>query len=645
MNKRFSKLLLYILLFVFIAVLVFMFTLPRIPETLYKETKPTTIYDANGKVIKVLANRERVRLEQVSDHFIHAIIALEDDAFFRHHGISKRSLLRALFHNFKSGKIRQGGSTITQQLAKNLFFEFDRTWYRKLKEFFIAPQLEQQFSKNELLEAYVNQINFSSGVLGVEMASQVYFAKHADELTLAEAAMLAGIPRWPEHYNPYKNFEIARQRQEFVLGRMVEEGFIDPDQMENALEENVRLEQLNALAGYADYFLDYIIQQAGARFDKTAVYYGGIDIHTSLNAEYQYHASRAVREGLKGLDQRFGLEPYATADWEQKVNYPQAALVAMDVHTGEVKAMVGGRDFQRTPFNRAIANNRHPGSAFKLFTYISALDKRLISPTTVVVDDPVVIEYDNQTWKPQNFDRKYHGSMVVKYALMKSINVVAAKVIRKVGPETVAEYAKKMGIRSEITPNYSVALGAVEVSPLELASACATIADYGSRKAANSIKRITKFDATELLENQIKSRRVLDPQTCYLMIDMMKGVIDAGTGQSCRRMGFVRPAAGKTGTSDQNRDSWFVGFTPNLITVVWVGFDDNRRMTGKYGSEITGASAALPIWTDFMKTALADKPFAEFPIPPGIEFKEIDPRTGSGPLPAGPSIDVAVRKK
>jgi 1A family penicillin-binding protein len=639
------KLLIYFLLFVGLAVLIFIFTLPRIPDTLYKETKPTTIYDETGKVVKVLANRERVRLDQVSFNFIDAIIALEDADFYSHHGLSKRSLLRALFYNLKSGKIRQGGSTITQQLAKNLFFEFDRTWYRKVKEFFIAIQLEQQFSKDEILEAYINQINFSSGVLGVEMASQVYFATHADELTLAEAVMLAGIPRWPEHYNPYKNFDIAKERQAFVLNRMIEENFIEPEEKKAALAEDVQLERLNALAGYADYFLDYIIRMASAELNKTAVYYGGLDIFSTLNAQYQYHASRAVQEGLKQIDDLFGLEPYNMATWSEKVNYPQAALVSLDVHTGEVRALVGGRDFQRTPFNRAISNNRHPGSAFKVFTYTSAVDKHIVNPATVVVDDTLVIRYDNQKWKPENFDLQYHGPMVVKYALMKSINVIAAKLIQRVGPKTVVDYARRMGIQSDIEANFSLALGATGIAPLELACAIMTLADYGVAKECFSINRITKFNGDELYENEIQSRRVLDAQTCYIMIDMMKGVMEEGTAQSSRRLGFLRPAAGKTGTSDKNRDSWFIGFTPNLITVVWVGFDDNRKMKTKYATEVTGASAALPIWTQYMKEALADEPFLEFPIPQGIEFKEVDPRTGSGPLPGGPSLRIAIRKK
>ena len=622
-------------------------SLPQIPDDLNKIalSHPTVILASDGQILKVLANRQVVQFDQISPYLVNAILALEDSDFYKHHGFSKKAWLRALYRNLIHFQIREGGSTITQQLAKNLFFAFNRSPLRKIKEFFIALQIEQQFSKQQILEAYLNQIDFGSGIYGVELAAQTYFAKHADELTLAEASLLAGIPRWPARYNPYKNEKIAKERQAFVLKRMVQEGFITEEERQKALATELHLNRINKLFGHAEYFTEQVKKIAAKKYGIDAVNYGGLRIHTTLNTKYQYEASVAVKEGLEQLDELMGLPPYEEASWQDKLEYPQAALISIDAKTGAVVAMVGGRDFARSQFNRAVSNNRLAGSSFKPFIYLAALDKGVVTPKSVLVDEETEFKFGNQTWIPRNFENEYQGPVTVKWALMHSINVIAAKLIERVTPEVVVEYAHRVGIKSQLKPNLSLALGATGVSPLEMAGAYNTFANEGILRQPFLIKEIRTFEQVSLERNSIKSSRVIDSQTVYLLIDMLKGVVDNGTGRSVRAYGFERPCAGKTGTTNDFRDAWFLGFTPELVTAVWVGFDDNREMRDKNGYGITGAKGAIPIWVRYMKRALANTPYSDFPIPPGIEFQTIDPRTGAGPMPGGPRITVALRTR
>ncbi|HPG40950.1 MAG TPA: PBP1A family penicillin-binding protein [bacterium] len=636
----------FILLILFLLVFfIIVFKLPQIPDdlNLIATSNPTVIYADDGEIVKTLTNRQVVSLDQISPDFINAIIALEDVDFYQHHGISKRAVLRAMLVNLKSLRIREGGSTITQQLAKNLFFSFDRTWTRKLNDLFVALQIERQFSKDEIIEAYINQIDFGSGIYGVEMAAQTYFSRHADELSLAQSAMLAGIPRSPYRYNPYQNEERAAERMQFVLNRMLKEQFITEEQMTQALAEKLEYQRINKYFGYADYFTEQIIQDLSKDYDRNAIIHGGLEIFSTINLKYQAAATQAVVEVMKTIDDMFGLPPYQEASWQDKLNYPQVALVVIDPKTGAVKAMVGGRDFQRAPFNRAVANNRMPGSSFKPYTYIAALDKGLVTPKTVYVDEPVSFTIYNQVWQPENFEEEFLGPVTLKWALAKSINVIAAKLINKIGPETTVSYAQKMGITSPMEPHLSLALGATGVSPLEMASAYTTIATQGIRREPFYLQKVALQNDKLLCEHEFKSKQVIDPQTCYIMLDMMKGVVEYGTAQDIRDYRFYRPCAGKTGTTNDHRDAWFIGFTPDLVAAVWVGFDDNRIMQSKWRTGVTGSMAALPIWVEFMKRALANKPFADFPKPPGIVFEEIDPVTGSGPMPGGQRITVALR--
>ena len=630
---------------VFVAGIIALLRLPQIPDDLNQIAlaSPTEVYADDGQLIKTLANRQIVSIDRISSPIIQAILALEDREFYAHHGVSKRGLLRAFVSNLKSGRVSQGGSTITQQLSKNLFFSFERSYLRKFQELFVTLQIEQQFSKSDILEAYLNQIDFGSSVYGIELAAQTYFAKHADELTIAEAAMLAGIPRWPARYNPYKYPDISKERQLFVLNRILDAGYISEEEHDTAAAEHLSFSRIYDLYGHAEYFIDAVIDDASEKFGRSAVMYGGLDLFTTLNSRYQLAASQAVQEGLADLDRLMGMDAYESAPWSEQDKYPQAALVAIDPRTGAIKALVGGRDYRRAPFNRALSNTRSPGSAFKIFTFLAALDKGVVDPTTVLIDEPTQFKIYNQVWEPRNYDHKYLGPMTAKMALAKSRNVIAAKIIEKVTPQAVVDYAADMGITSDLQPHMSLALGATGVSVLEMASATATLAAQGVRHDPFLVRKINSADKN-LFEYELSSQRVLDSQSCFVLIDMMTGVIEYGTGQGVRSKEFFRPCAGKTGTTNDYRDAWFIGFTPDLVAAVWIGFDDNREMHTKWGGGIAGAAGALPIWTEFMKRALKNSPYSEFPIPPGIEFLKIDAYSGEKVSVYDEGIRVAVRR-
>ncbi len=619
--------LMLVLLIIFFLIV---FSLPQLPDRLqdFVLSTPTEIYSDTGELIIVLSNREEVKLSQISQHFINAILPMEDTEFYKHHGLNKKGLLRALFNHFIRFRRSGGGSSITQQLAKNMYFTFERNWLRKIKDILLACQMERRYSKDEILEAYCNQIDFGSNSFGIEQAAQTYFAKHADELTLAEAAFLANIPRWPPHYNPYLNFDITKERQQIVLTRMYKAGFISKDEMEEAIAAPLNLKRLNLFWGKASYFIDHVKNIVEEMYSKEVLSYGGLKIYTTLDTRLQNYAQEAVQKGLAELDKRLGAQDYDLASVEEKQLYIQAALIAIDSRNGKVKALVGGRDFSVSPFNRAVSNNRLPGSAFKPFVYLAAIDKGKYTPASIVLDSAVTFEFDNQKWSPPNFDKKFRGPITLKTALMNSINVVTAKLIYDIGPETVVEYAHQMGITSPLSATLSLALGTSNVSPLELCRAYCAFANGGISREPLIMKYIENYQGKILHEFSNRSAQVVDPQSIYLTLDMLRAVVETGTAKSLRAWGFDRPTAGKTGTTNDARDLWFVGFTPDLVTAVWVGYDDNRPVKDKNGIELTGAGAAIPIWINFMKNALQNERYRNFPIPEGIIFEFVDSTTG-----------------
>jgi len=632
-SKKRAILVFITVLIVLTLVIFFVITLslPRLPEKLLDLalSTPTEIYSDSEELILVLSNREEVKLSQISPHFIKAILAMEDKEFYQHHGLNKKGLLRAIFNNFIRFRRSGGGSSITQQLAKNMYFSFDRNWKRKIKDALLACQMERRYTKDEILEAYCNQIDFGANSYGIEQASQTYFAKHADELTLAEAAFLANIPNWPTKYNPYLNFDVTKERQRLVLSSMVRAGFIIEEELEQALAIPLDLKRLNLFWGKASYYIDHVKNIVEKMYSKEVLSYGGLKIFTTLDTRLQNYAQEAVQQGLAELDQRLGAQDYEVATVEEKQLFIQAALVAIDPRNGKVKALVGGRDFAISPFNRAVSNNRLPGSSFKPFVYLAAIDQANYSPATVVVDSAVTFEFDNQKWSPPNYDRKFRGPITLKTALMNSINVVTAKLIYDIKPETVVNYGKRMGITSPLGAHLSLALGTSSVSPLELCSGYCPFANGGISREPLILKYIEDYQGKILHEFSNHSEQVVDPQSIYLVLDMLRAVVEEGTGKIIRTAyHFDRPAAGKTGTTNDARDLWFVGFTPDLVTAVWVGYDDNRPVKDSSGNELTGTGAAIPIWARFMKNAFQGDRYRNFPIPEGIVFEYVDPTTG-----------------
>jgi len=605
--------------------------LPRVPEPLSRiiETPPTEIFAATGERIMVMGGREFIPLSDISAHFIQAILATEDHRFWEHHGVDKLRTVKALWVTLvKPGRI-EGASTITQQLSKNLFFSFKRSYMRKFRELLVALQIESQFSKREILEAYLNQISMGVGANGVEQAARTFFGKPASELTLAQAALLAGLPKSPTRYNPYLHLDRAKKRQRVVLSRMEAVGYITGDQAQSAFQDELNLQPPSRVARTGSYFLDLVINNLEERYGPEVVYHGGLKVATTIDHQVQSMAEESLRAGLYRLDSMLGIDEGVGRSSGGEGLRPQGALVALEVNSGAVKAMVGGRNYVETEYNRAVENNRLPGSSFKPFLYYTAFEKLGLNPATVFIDRPVTIPVVGAPdWEPENFGLKHEGPMILKRALMKSVNSIAAQLVAQTGPEEVIATAHRCGITSTLEPVYSVALGTSGVSPLEMASAFACFGKGGIRHEPFWIGRVEDALGRILEEHIISGERALDPSIAYQVVDLMRGVVDAGTGSIIRRMGFNLPAAGKTGTTDGFYDAWFTGFTPALCTSVWVGYDRGEGMRDTRGVGITGGRAAAPIWADFMRKATEGDPPREFKIPSDIQFKMVDPITG-----------------
>ncbi|MBL7020491.1 MAG: PBP1A family penicillin-binding protein [Nitrospinaceae bacterium] len=597
--------------------------LPQLPKNLQhiNLSLPTEIYSSDGERIKILGERLPIALEDISPFFTKAIIGVEDSRFYRHSGIDHRGLVRALWTNLRQRRIAQGGSTITQQLSKNLFFSFERNWVRKIKELLIAFQLEATFNKDQILQAYCNQIYFGSGAYGVEEAAQVYFRKRAKDLTLLQAALLAGLPNSPNNANPFSYYERAMQRTKYVLNRMVSDNLISINEKELALQSNLDLVNPRVESNPNLYFVDQVLEQIERDYGKEFVHFGGLKILTTLDTRYQKFAFKSARNHLEALEGKIIKEPGAGP--------LQVALVAVENKSGAVRAMLGGKDYSHSQFNRAVSNNRLPGSSFKPFVYFTAMEELGYSPATVVVDDPLTIDIPgSEPWSPLNFDEEFAGKIILKKALMKSINIISAKLINEVGPEKVIRTARQFGIKSPLGKNLSLALGTSGLSPYEAASAYSVIANLGIYNEPYLIQHIEDFQGNRLYEHYYQGVQQFLPDSLYPLLDMMQGVVEGGTGRVLRRMGFRHPAGGKTGTTNDFKDAWFNGFTKDISTSVWVGFDNNKPMKGKSGKGLTGASAAAPIWVYFMQKALEGKSPVKFPVPEKIKFATVDVQTG-----------------
>jgi len=601
--------------------------LPKLPSPLSRiiETPQSQVFASNGQVLLTLGERKAVPLNMVSQDFINAILAIEDHRFFDHHGLNKLRTLMGLYITlFKPGRI-QGASTITQQLAKNMFFSFEKTYQRKIKELLVSFQIEATNTKEEILHAYINQIHFGAGAQGIEKAARVFFGKSALDLNLSEAAMLAGLPKSPTNYNPYRYYERAIKRRDIVLSRMVATGFISQLQAEQAVVEKPALHKSRADSRTGSYFLDALISRLVDRYGEDVIYHGGIKVFATIDPRLQAYAQKAMTQGLENLDTLMGLS-------DNEPDRPQGALVSIDTGSGAVKAMVGGRDYYLSEFNRGINSRRQPGSGFKPFLYYSAFKQLGYHPATVMTDKPVSIPVKGaDDWAPLNFSKTFAGDMILKQALTNSVNTIAAQLVESVTPQAVIDTAKTCGITSPLKDVYSIALGTSIVSPFEMASAYSVFATQGVRHEPFMFWRIEDAFGRIIYEHIVQEKRVLDTAVAYQVVDMMKSVIETGSGKSIRKMGFDRSAAGKTGTSDNYTDAWFTGFTPTLCTSVWTGFDKKRKLIDANKNGITGGRSAAPIWGRFMMDALKSEPERNFPIPGEIRFETADIQTGCNP--------------
>ena len=606
----------------------------------------TTVYDVRGRVLHEFykENRSPVPLRQIPRQLVNATLATEDRSFYHHWGVDLWGVARAAVNNAMHLHSMQGGSTITQQLARNLFLTHERTLTRKLKEVALAIELERDYSKDQILEMYFNQIYFGEGAYGVDAAAHTYFGKPLQQLTLPECALLAGIPANPSLYSPRRRPRAALARRAKVLRNMLETRAITQVEYDNAVGGPLGVTPARWANDRAPYFVEHVRLHLDERYGSNAVYEGGLKVWTTLDMDLQQIAERALERQLTALEAelkprstRAGFNPHLTpgAGTQQTTPYLQSAFVALDAHTGCIRALIGGRDWSQSNFDRALQAQRQPGSAFKPFVYTAAMDNGF-KPTDVVVDEPVSFPggEDGKPYQPRNYDRQFRGPVTLRYALQQSINVPTIKLLRKVGVAQVASYARRMGITSPLGQNLSLALGSSEVNLLELTAAYAVFANRGIRNDPVYILKVEDRAGNVLEKSTARPIEVLSEETAAVMTSMLRSALDHGTGYPARARGFTLPAAGKTGTMDEYKDAWFVGFVPSLVAGVWVGYDEKRVI----GQGMTGARAALPIWTDFMMEATRGRPAEDFPEPVGTLTRLVCTESGMLATDACPHV-------
>jgi penicillin-binding protein 1A len=685
----------------------------------YKSVPGTKIYADDDTLIGELKIEKGiyVPLNQMPRYLINAVIAVEDARFWKHKGIDYVAIIRAAVKDVLHVGLKEGGSTITQQLAKITFLTPEKTLQRKLREAALAMKIERKLDKKEILELYLNRVYLGHGAYGMEMASRVYFGKSVRNITLPEAALLAGLVKAPSTYSPYNSLTKAKERQETVLSRMQEEGYIKPSEKEKAIKQPLYLSSIRSGLESNNYFVEYVRKYLEDKYGVDALYKGGLSVHTTLDRKAQAAAAKALQDGLRELDKRRGWrgpidhrevnaekelkkrEPSNTmianagdivsgivlkvgaktalikargvvgklslenARWAStvrgakgktvhirnfaldkilkvgdivKVGFKsskgkelsleqdpdvEGAIVAVDPVTGYIRAMVGGYDFSVSEFNRAVFAQRQPGSAFKPVIYAAAMDDGF-TPASVIDDEAVTYKGGPKgDWSPENYDHIHYGPTRLRDALAYSRNVVTVKLVDLMGVDKVIEMARNIGIRGEIPHNLSIALGSMSVTPLELAYAYSVFADGGVKMKPIAIKYMSDSDGRILESNEPEGKQAISPETAFLITSMMEDVVNYGTGW--RAKALERPVAGKTGTTNDYKDAWFVGYVPDLLACVWVGFDDMRPL----GNLETGARAASPIWVDFMKNVdLGDH--WDFTVPENIVAYSIDPVTG-----------------
>lgn len=572
-------------------------TKPNLVDDL-QPASSSQIYDVNGNEIANIhatENRVPVKLAQIPKDLQNAFVAVEDARFYEHAGIDPRGILRALWANISDGSVAEGGSTITQQLAKNAYLTQERTLRRKVQEMFLALQLEREYTKQEILEFYLNQIYFGQGAYGVQAAARTYFGKDVSELNLNECAMLAGIPKSPNYYSPFNNLAAAQARKAIVLEQMSKYHYIEDSTARELKKTDLKLVQPKPPGGVtvASYFIDYVTQTLIERYGADAVYKEGLKIYTTIDMDMQRAAEAAMQD----------LPLYE--ETANGIAQPQGALVAIDPHTGQIKAMVGGRGTDQ--FNRATMAERQPGSAFKPFVFAAALENKF-SPATIIEDSPVKIG----DWEPENYNRTFNGKVTLRTVAEHSLNVPTVKIAQKLGMDKPIYYAQEMGISTFVLDgpqndrNLATSLGGMTrgVTPLELTSAYGTFANQGVHVEAVAILKVLDRNGKVLEQAKPKQRSVISETSAAELTDMLQGVVVRGTGTGAN---IGRPAAGKTGTTSDYLDAWFVGYTPDLVAGVWVGCDDNTDLGG-----MTGGNLPATIWHDFMIAAVAEMPVRAF---------------------------------
>lgn len=676
----------------------------------YQPSLVTTLYSDHDEPFAAFFEQKRfwVPLDKIPRHLINGIIAVEDAQFYQHRGINFRGIARALLVNLRALRPVEGGSSLTQQLAKLLLLTPEKHLSRKIKEALLAIEIEKRYSKEKILELYLNQVYFGHGAYGVESAAQTYFKKSVDQLNLAEAATLAGLPRAPNYYSPITDKERAMRRRNHVLTRMAERGFITNEQSASAVNATFDEFSFEKTRNLGPYFVEYIRQQLEEKYGTYAVYHGGLKVYTSLNISAQRSAEAALIEGLREIDKVRGFRPPQTrfstvhgfgkaplsylipkagetlsatvtkilpktitvqvggyqgdialdkvpwavsqlhqqfqAGMEVKVQVLsvnkrkktldlsleqdpeiEGAFLAIDPRDGGIKAMIGGYDFERSKFNRALQARRQPGSAFKPFVYAAAFD-RGFTPSTIINDAPVsyplLVDGKRTEWRPVNYDRKFRGPTTLRYGLEHSINVVAVKLIERIGVDPVIDLAQSLGIESTLRREYALALGVSEVTLSEMVSAFGVFAHSGIRFPPYGIRKVVDNKGALLEEYAPVSRRTMREETAFILTNVLKGVIERGTGARARVLG--RPVAGKTGTTQEATDAWFIGYTPDLVAGVWIGYDTKRSL----GPHESSATLAVPIWTRFMQRVLKDTPPEEFPVPENVASVVVNYSTG-----------------
>jgi penicillin-binding protein 1B len=568
-----------------------------------------------------------VKFEEVPDHVVKAVLAIEDRRFFNHPGLDPWRIVGAAVRNYKADSYIQGGSTITQQLVKNFFLTPERTFRRKAQEALLAFVLERRADKKDILELYMNEVYLgqvgSFGIQGIGQAARMYFQKDVGNLTLPEAALLAGMIQSPNPYNPYRHPKRALDRRNTVLRAMRDAGFVTAAVAEAAITQPVEVKSASLDRSEAPYFVDLVKTQLAERYEQKDLATQNLAVYTSLDLPLQNLAQQVLAQGLGRVEKMIK---------RRKSEGPlQGALIAIEPSTGAVLALVGGRDYSSSQYNRATTARRQPGSTFKPFVYLAAFEATFddpalppITPATVVEDAPTVFFFGRQEYAPQNYENTYKGYVTLRTALAHSLNVATVKVAEMIGYDRVANlWTKKMAMGGDVKPYPAIALGSFEATPLEMAAAYNVLANGGLRVFPTTVLSVVDERNVSLQENAPRAPRVARPESTFLVVNMMRSVINNGTAAAARSMGFTADAAGKTGTTNDLRDAWFAGFTADLLCVVWVGFDDNTPVN------LSGSKAALPIWVDFMKGAQAGSKGQKLPTPPAnIVFVKIDRTSG-----------------